>query len=226
MELFKGGLVVSCQALEDEPLHSSYIMSKMALAAVQGGAIGIRANSIEDIQAIKKEVQVPIIGIIKADYPNSDVYITPTMKEVDLLVQEKVEVVALDATSSQRPDNLSIDEFFHMIKTKYPNQLFMADCSTKEEALHAAKLGFDFIGTTMVGYTKQSKDINIQDNDFQLVREIIAETNVPVIAEGNVDTPEKFKRLLEIGVYCVVVGSIITRPKLITERFTKVLRSK
>lgn len=226
MELFKGGLVVSCQALEDEPLHSSYIMSKMALAAVQGGAIGIRANSVEDIQAIKKEVQVPIIGIIKADYPNSDVYITPTMKEVDLLVQEKVEVVALDATSSKRPDNRSIDEFFHMIKAKYPNQLFMADCSTKEEALHAAKLGFDFIGTTMVGYTKQSKDINIQDNDFQLVREIIAETNVPVIAEGNVDTPEKFKRLLEIGVYCVVVGSIITRPKLITERFTKVLRSK
>lgn len=49
-------LIVSCQALEDEPLHSSFIMSKMALAAAQGGAKGIRANSKEDIIEIKKEV--------------------------------------------------------------------------------------------------------------------------------------------------------------------------
>lgn len=224
MKKFKGGLVVSCQALEDEPLHSSYIMSKMALAAVQGGAVGIRANSIRDIRAIKKEVNVPIIGIIKKSYGTSDVYITPTIKEVDLLVKEGVDLIAVDATFSKRPNGETLDDFFRKIKSKYPKQKWMADCSTKEEAIHAASLGFDFIGTTLVGYTEQSKGMNIQDDDFVIVKEIMKETKIPLIAEGNIDSPEKFKKLIDLGVYCVVVGSIITRPKFITERFTNELK--
>lgn len=89
----KGGLIVSCQALEDEPLHSSFIMSKMALAAAQGGAVGIRANSAEDIAEIKKEVNLPIIGIVKRDYEGSDVFITATMKEIDELMAVEREVI-------------------------------------------------------------------------------------------------------------------------------------
>jgi N-acylglucosamine-6-phosphate 2-epimerase len=224
MELFKGGLVVSCQALEDEPLHSPYIMSKMALAAVQGGAIGIRANSILDINAIKKEVNVPIIGIIKKNYSGSSVHITPTIKEVDALVNEGVELIAVDSTFSKRPNGQTLDEFYQEIRRKYPKQKFMADCSTKQEAFYAAQLGFNYIGTTLVGYTKQSLNLNIDDNDFQLVKEIIQGTDVPVIAEGNIDSPEKFKRLLDLGAYCVVVGSIITRPQFITKRFTDKLK--
>src|SRR5699024_4331065 len=94
MELEKGALIVSCQALEEEPLHSSFIMSKMALAAKQGGARGIRANTCVDIEAIKKEVDLPIIGIIKKNYGDHPVYITPTMVEVDQLMETGVNVIA------------------------------------------------------------------------------------------------------------------------------------
>ncbi|MFR2502242.1 MAG: N-acetylmannosamine-6-phosphate 2-epimerase, partial [Coprobacillus cateniformis] len=156
MKEIQNNLIVSCQALEDEPLHSSYIMSKMALAAKMGGAKGIRANSVEDIRAIKKEVDLPIIGIIKKDYDGTDIYITTTMKEVDALVEVGVDIIAMDATKQLRLNQQSLDEFFKAVKNKYPHQLFMADCSTVAEAKHADQLGFDFIGTTLVGYTPQS----------------------------------------------------------------------
>ena len=100
----------------------------------------------------------------------------------------------------------------------------MADCSTVEEALHADELGFDFIGTTMVGYTEQSKHLRIENNDFEIIREIVAKAKHPVIAEGNINTPEKVKRVIELGCFSVVVGSIITRPQLITKAFADVLK--
>ena len=157
IEKWKGGLIVSCQALPDEPLHSSFIMGRMALAAQMGGAVGIRANTKEDIQEIQRQVKLPVIGIVKRDYEDSDVYITPTMKEVDELMEAGPEVIAMDATGVLRPGGMTLDDFFRQAKEKYPDQLWMADCSTVEEALHADELGFDFIGTTMVGYTKQSR---------------------------------------------------------------------
>nr|WP_288541666.1 N-acetylmannosamine-6-phosphate 2-epimerase [uncultured Faecalibacillus sp.] len=226
LEDIKNHLIVSCQALEYEPLHSSFIMSKMALAAYQGGAKGIRANTIEDIQAIKKEVDLPIIGIIKQEYEGSVVFITPTIKEVDALVKEGVDIIAMDATIRERPHHIYLDDFFKEVRKKYPNQKFMADCSTIEEAIHADELGFDFIGTTMVGYTKESKGLKIEENDFEIIRTIIQKVKHPVIAEGNIDTPQKAKRVLELGCYSVVVGSIITRPQLITKRFTDIMEAK
>jgi len=223
MKEIKHKLIVSCQALEDEPLHSSFIMGRMALAAMQGGAAGIRANSISDIEEIKRNVDLPIIGIIKKDYPNSDIYITTTMLEIDQLVTTGVDIIALDATSNLRPNSLSITEFFKQIKSKYPNQKWMADCSTYQEAILADNLGFDYIGTTLVGYTKQSKNLLIEENDFELLRKIITNVKHPVIAEGNIDTPDKVKRVLELGAYSVVVGSIITRPQIITKRFNEAI---
>lgn len=217
----KGKLIVSCQALPDEPLHSSFIMGKMAKAAKQGGAKGIRANTSEDIKEIKNEVDLPVIGIVKKDYKDSKVYITPTMDEIDDLVSTNVEIIAMDATKDLRPGGIGIDEFFKEVKKKYPNQLFMADCSTVDEAINADKLGFDFIGTTLVGYTDQSKNDKIDENDFEILRNIIKNVNNKVIAEGNINTPEKAKRVLELGAYSVVVGSIITRPQVITKNFTE-----
>src|SRR5690554_2000789 len=114
----KGGLIVSCQALEDEPLHSSYIMSRMAVAAMMGGASGIRSNSVEDIIEIKKAVDLPIIGIIKKEYPDSNVYITPTIKEIDALILSGCEIIALDATKRLRPGGISLDVFFKEIRKK------------------------------------------------------------------------------------------------------------
>ena len=221
----KHQLIVSCQALEDEPLHSSFIMGRMALAAQEGGAKGIRANSVVDIKEIQNVVDLPIIGIIKRDYEDSDVFITATMKEIDELMSVQPEIIALEATDNIRPNGQTLADLFAQIKTKYPEQLLMADCSTYEEAVYADELGFDFIGTTLVGYTKQSKGAKIEANDFELIRKILAKVKHPVIAEGNIDTPEKVKRVLELGCYSVVVGSIITRPQLITKRFTKVLEN-
>ena len=221
MKEIKDSLIVSCQALENEPLHSSFIMSRMALAAKMGGAKGI-----SDIHEIKKVVDLPIIGIIKKDYPGTSVYITPTMKEVDDLVKEGVDIIAMDATFSKRLNNESIDEFFEKVKNKYPQQMFMADCSTIAEAIHADKIGFDFIGTTLVGYTPQSKGDKIEANDFEIMREIIKEVKHPVIGEGNLNTPLKARRALELGCYSVVVGSIITRPQVITKSFVDEIEKK
>ena len=140
VENLKGKLIVSCQALPEEPLHSSFIMGRMALAAKEGGASGIRANTKEDIKEIQSQIDLPIIGIVKRDYADSDIYITPTMKEIDELMEVKPEIIAMDATISKRPGNKTLDEFFHEVKEKYPDQLWMADCSTVEEALHADEL--------------------------------------------------------------------------------------
>ena len=226
IQSLKGNLIVSCQALADEPLHSSFIMGRMAKAAKQGGASGIRANTPDDIKEIQNQVDLPIIGIIKKDYDDSKVYITPTMDEIDQLVATGVEIIALDATEDLRPNGKNIDDFYKEIKEKYPDQLLMADCSTIAEAIHADELGFDFVGTTLVGYTDQSKGHKIEANDFEILREIIKNVKAMVISEGNINTPEKAKRVIELGAYSVVVGSIITRPQVITKNFVDKLAEK
>lgn len=223
VESLKGKLIVSCQALPHEPLHSSFIMGRMAKAAKEGGAFGIRANTKEDIREIQSQVDLPIIGIVKRDYEDSDVYITPTMKEIDELMEVKPEIIAVQATAALRPGRMTLDEFYYQIREKYPEQLLMADCATVEEALHADELGFDFIGTTMVGYTKESEGDRIEANDFEILRKIVAKAKHRVIAEGNINTPEKAKRVIELGAFSVVVGSIITRPQLITKSFAEAL---
>jgi len=212
-----GKLIVSCQALEDEPLHSSYIMAKMALAASQGGASGIRANSVADIRAIKEEVDLPIIGIIKREYADSDVVITPTLKEVRALYAEGVDVIAFDSTYRIRPNNRTFEEFIKDIKEQFPDQKIMADVSTVYEAKIAESYGVDFVATTLVSYTPYTKG----DDPFRVLENIIASINTPVIAEGNIDTPQKAKRAIELGAFAVVVGSAITRPQYITEKFSR-----
>lgn len=221
MEELRHKLIVSCQALPDEPLHSDFIMARMAVAAKEGGASGIRANSVVDIAAIRKAVDLPIIGIIKRDYEGADVYITATMKEVDELMTVRPNIIAIDATTSTRPNGESLKEFFQKAKEKYPDQLWMADCSTIGEMLTADQLGFDFIGTTLVGYTKQSQGDKIESNDFEIIRKALSKLSHPLIAEGNIDTPDKVRRVLELGAYSVVVGSAITRPQLITKKFVE-----
>lgn len=224
VENLKGKLIVSCQALPHEPLHSSFIMGRMALAAKEGGAAGIRANTKEDIAEIQAQVDLPVIGIVKRDYEDSKVYITPTMKEIEELMEVKPEIIALDATVDLKPGGKTLDGFYREIRAAYPDQLLMADCSTVEEALHADELGFDFIGTTLVGYTEQSRGLKIEADDFAIIRQIVAKARHRVIAEGNINTPEKARRVIELGAFSVVVGSIITRPQLITKSFAEALK--
>jgi N-acylglucosamine-6-phosphate 2-epimerase len=224
IDRIRGKLIVSCQALPDEPLHSSYIMSRMAYAAMLGGAGGIRANTVEDITEIKKTVDLPIIGIIKKVYPGlcENLYITPTVKEVDQLVECGVDIIALDATSRPRPDGKTLDEMFSVIRQKYPDQLFMADCSNFEEGIHAEKLGFDFVGTTLAGYTDYTAGTKLPD--IPLMKKLVENLSTPVIAEGGIWSPEQLKAAMDVGVTAAVVGSAITRPMEITKYFIKGLR--
>lgn len=222
LEKIKGGLIVSCQALESEPLYDSYIMSKMAYAAYLGGAVGIRANTIVDIKAIKERVDLPLIGIIKQEYDDSDVYITPTMKEVDALVEEGCNIIALDATNRLHPNGVTLEEFFNEVRNKYPNQLFMADTSCFEEGKKAEELGFDLIGTTMAGYTPYTKGTSLPD--FMLMKRYVTELNTPVIAEGGIWVPEQLRKALDIGVHAAVVGTAITRPRDITKHFIQAIK--
>lgn len=222
LEKIKGGLIVSCQALETEPLYDSYIMSKMAWAAYLGGACGIRANTVADIKAIKDKVDLPLIGIIKQVYNDSDVYITPTMKEVDDLVQAGCEIIAVDATNRLRPGGVTFEEFFSKVRAKYPKQLFMADTSCFEEGKKASELGCDLIGTTMAGYTPYTEGTPLPD--FKLMERYVKALDNPVIAEGGIWIPEDLKRAMDTGVHAAVVGTAITRPMDITKRFVNILK--
>lgn len=217
----KGKLIVSCQALEDEPLHSSFIMGRMALAATQANAGGIRANTVSDIKEIKLNTKLPIIGIIKRVYGECNVYITPTIKEVIELADEGVDIIAIDATKRERPDNISLENFVKSIKAKYPNQLIMGDISSVEEAIYAQNIGIDIVGTTLCGYTEYTKG----NDPLNTLSEVLKNVTIPVIGEGNLDTPEKAKKAIEMGAFAVVVGGAITRPKQIAEKFVRAIES-
>jgi N-acylglucosamine-6-phosphate 2-epimerase len=219
----KGKLVVSCQALENEPLHSPFIMSRMALAAREGGAAAIRANSLVDIQQIMQSVDLPIIAIIKRDYPGSDVYITATLREVDELMVANPAMIALDATLHVRPGDLQLPELVAAIRQRYPQLLLMADIATVEEARQASELGFDCVGTTLHGYTAETQGGYLAADDCRFLRDVLAAVSVPVIAEGNVETPEMAAHCLALGAHAVVVGGAITRPQQITRRFVNAI---
>lgn len=223
LDHLKGGLVVSCQALPEEPLHSSFIMSRMAYAAMLGGAVGLRANTVEDIEEIRKTTSLPLIGIIKKVYEDQpEVYITPTMAEVDALVACGVEIIALDATKRIHPGGVSVEDFLTQVREKYPQQLFMADSSTLEEGLLAAKLGFDLIGTTLCGYTSYTKGTALPALD--MISSLVKESGRLVIAEGGIWTPEQLQAVMACGAHAAVVGTAITRPREITRRFADALK--
>lgn len=221
LEKVKGGLIISCQALEDEPLHSSFIMGRMAKAAEIVGAVGIRAQGFEDIKEIKSVVSLPIVGIVKRNYKDSPVFITPTKKEVDELLDTNCEMIALDCTNRKRPNNEDLKFLIDYIKSK--NVLVMADISNYEEALMAENFGVDCVSTTLSGYTDYTE--KIKGPDFNLIKELVKDLKVPVIAEGRIDTPEDLKEVYKLGVYSAVVGSAITRPQVIAQKFIDAIKN-
>ena len=217
-------LIVSCQALEHEPLHSPYIMSRMAVAAELGGAAGIRANSGVDITAIKQAVSLPVIGLKKQVYADSDVFITPTMREIDELAAAGADIIALDATRRTRPGSLSLDGLYAQIKGKYPDSILMADISGFDEGKSALELGFDLISTTLCGYTPYTKEKPLPN--FELVQRLAQLPGIILVAEGGIWEPSDLNKMFELGAYTAVVGTAITRPMEITRRFVKAINPR
>ena len=221
-DIMKGQIIVSCQATPGEPLylHDGTVMPLMARAAKLAGAKMIRTSSVRDIVAIKEETGLPVIGLIKREYPGYTGRITMTMKEVDECMDALADIVSIDCTDTTRGDGLTAPEFLRQVKAKYPNIIIMADCATFEEAMAAYEAGADLVGSTMNGYTAATADCK-GDPNFELVERLVAALpkDVPVIAEGRVHTPEQAKRMLDIGAWAVVVGGAITRPYEIACRF-------
>ena len=223
-EYLRGELIVSCQALPGEPLYREEggVMCLMAQAAKNAGVKAIRAQGIVDIKQIKEQTNLPVIGIIKKSYPGYATYITATMDEVDELVEVGSDIIALDCTNRERGDGKTPSEFVKEIKEKYPNIVLMADISNLDEAIEAEKAGVDFVGTTMNGYTPYTTVS--KKFDPSLVKEIVKNVKIPVIAEGKIHEPKEAKAALEAGAHCMVVGGAITRPQEITSRFLAELK--
>lgn len=214
----KGKLIVSCQALADEPLHGASVMAQMAVAVAIGGAAAIRANGPADIRAIKEAVDLPVIGLHKQG--DSGVYITPTFDAAAEIVDAGADVIALDCTDRPRPDGARIEELLARIQSEIQVPIF-ADVSTLRDAQAAEESGVAMAAPTLSGYTENSR---AQDGpDFELLAQMIATLSIPVIAEGRVHSPEQARRALDMGAWAVAVGSAITRPRTITARFVKAL---
>ena len=212
-------LVVSCQALSGEALFGAKIMAKMAIAAERGGACAIRANTPEDVKAIKGAVRLPVIGLYKEVLPGTPVIITPTWKHALALADVGADVIALDATERLHPE----DDVATLIKKIHEQTdcLVMADISTLAEGIAAEAIGADVVSTTLSGYTSYSPQQAMPDID--LVKQLAQSVNIPVFGEGRYHTPEQVKNALEAGATAVVVGGAVTRPREITARYVKVI---
>lgn len=220
----KGSIIVSCQALPHEPLYCEEmsLMPFMAKAAKEAGSKCIRTSSVRDVVEIKKQTGLPVIGLIKRVYEGYDSYITPTMKEIDELVEADSDIIALDCTMRTRGDGTDINTFIQQIREKYPDIALMADISTYEEGINAWKAGVNIVGTTMSGYTPYSPKVD--GPDYALVERLVKDLPIPVIAEGKVHYPDQAKKMLELGAHAVVVGGAITRPLEIAQRFYKAIQ--
>lgn len=218
----KGKVVVSCQAMPSEPLYLEKCMVAMMKSVVKGGAGGLRVAGARDVKNAKHLFDVPVIGLTKPDIIPSNwqeiVYITPTLKEVIELVEAGADIIAFDGTMRERPNGAKLEELIKYVKIN--NRVSMADISTLEEGLNAEKLGANILSTTLSGYTQFSQNRG-NGPDFELLKQLVDNTNLPVVLEGRIWEPEEVDKAFELGAHCVVIGSAITRPQLITKRFVQ-----
>ncbi len=211
-----GRLIVSCQALPHEPLFGAEIMARMALAAQQGGAAAIRANSPVDIGSIRAAINLPIIGLHKVEMPGYEVYITPTLAHAQEVAAAGAGIIAVDATQRPRPGFAHLAESIAAIHAATGRPV-LADISTYEEGLAAEVAGADLVSTTMSGYTSYSP--SLPGPDLELVARLAARLKIPLLAEGRYHSPQQVVQAFAAGATAVVVGGAITRPQEITRRF-------
>lgn len=212
----RNGLIVSCQAPATSPLRRSSIISALALAAQEQGAVGVRVDGSSHIRAVANAVSLPVIGIEKKLSEGSPVYITPTFASLRRVCRAGADIVALDATARPRPHRQSLEEIIRRAHGEFRVPL-MADVATLAEGLRAAELGFDLIATTLHGYIGSPQPDEFPA--FALLKNLVRRTSVPIVLEGRVRTPDQLKRAFDLGAYAVVVGTAITGVEWLVRRF-------
>ena len=225
LQSLKNKIIVSVQAMPDEPLYQEIALNAMIKSVVNGGAGALRLAGVRDIKNAKKMYpSMPVIGITKPDKIPQNfqdvVYITPTIEDVKKVIQAGADIIAFDGTMRPRPNNETLEDLIKFIKKN--DKLAMADIATFEEGVNAKNLGADIVSTTLSGYTTQTKN-NPDTPDFELCKKL-NKLNIPVILEGKIWTIEQAKEAFNCGAHCVVIGSAITRPQLITKRFTESIK--
>lgn len=215
LESLEGGLIVSCQT--QPPLGTPEITGLMAQAAVEAGAVGIRANGPEHVAAVRERVSVPVLGINKQRFEDSQVYITPTLESALVVIEAGAEIVALDGSPAPRPTGIDLRTLIAAIHER--GALVMADISTLDEGRYAADCGADIVATTLSGYTPYSRQL--EGPDLDLIEELVNAVDRPVIAEGRMYKPADVEQAFERGAFAVVVGRAITEPQLLTRFFAK-----
>ncbi|MEP0750997.1 N-acetylmannosamine-6-phosphate 2-epimerase [Trichocoleus sp. Lan] len=201
------GLIVSCQAPVDSPLHEPSVIAAIAQAAILNGAVGVRIDTPAHVKAVRERVKAPIIGLWKQQIPGYEVYITPQFEHAEAIAQAGADIIAIDATLRDRPGAETIETLITRIHDELGKPV-MADVDTIESAIAAAAAGADIVGTTLYGYTAQTK--NLAPPGFDLLAQIVEQLSVPAICEGGIASPQQAKHALELGAYAVVVGTAIT----------------
>ena len=223
LESFKNGFIVSCQVQTDDPIYTEDIVVKMAEAAKWAGAVGIRANSPEQIKAIKEKVDLPMIGLWKIWHEDTDVFITPTLEAAKAVWEAGAEIIALDCTKQITHEKTIAWDLLDIVKKEIPEAIIFADVSSYEEAAHAIAHGADIVAPTLYGYTKETA--HIEGADYRLFAKMCRDfkDDVYMMMEGHLYTPEDAMKCIYLGAHAVVVGSAITRPHLTAKRFVDLL---
>jgi N-acylglucosamine-6-phosphate 2-epimerase len=219
IEAIRGRLIVSCQAYPGEPMCDPRTMTQVAQAAVIGGAAAIRAQGLDDVASIRTALTVPLIGLVKIGHDG--VFITPTLEAALAVADAGADVVAIDGTGRPRPDGRTLADTVEQFKARRPRCLLMADVSTYDEGVDAAAAGVHLVGTTLAGHTDYSHQGD--GPDLELLQRLVADLDVPVLAEGRIHTPALAAEALRRGAHSVVVGTAITHPTTITSWFVDAL---
>ncbi len=201
------GLIVSCQAPADSPLHDPIVIAAMARTAINRGASGVRIDTPAHIAAVRKQISAPIIGIWKQQLPGCEIYITPRFEDARAIATSGADIIAVDATLRNRPPGEDLKTLIARIRSEL-GKLVMADVDTIEAGIAAVQAGADTVGTTLFGYTPQTE--NFSPPGFDLLAEMVEKLKVPVICEGGIAGPEMAKKALDLGAAAVVVGTDIT----------------
>lgn len=224
VDLLPKGLIVSCQAEEGDPFYGAEYVSLFARAAEMGGAVGIRAREAENVRAIRQAVALRLIGLTKSAFPDGRVLITPDFADVAALLEAGADMVAVDATHRRRPNGLPGADFVAALRRQFPHARILADIATIEEGLAAQEAGAHAVATTLSGYTPDTEGRGSDGPDWALLEQLARVAQVPVIMEGRVASPQQARHALDLGAHAVVVGTAITRPRLIVANYVSALR--